>query len=179
MMKPQIKLNSNIIGCLLFSACLLVTAGMVRADAPPAQLPAGFRFIGHYQLNSKIRVESGEAMPVVISPLRYRVYSDGIDVRVYCRTTDEENYTSYAIYRSDGVGTVQVSGEIDVVAGVQGSCTKGGMIRQISVTRNSLTMVKMPPRSHRVLITRAHAISSQPAAPSVKQPAVIQTNSNR
>ncbi len=175
-MKPKMKLIPKITGCLIFSACLLMTAGGVRAEGPPAQLPAGFRFIGHYQLNSKIRVESGEAMSVVISPLRYRVYSDGIDVRVYCGTKDEESYTSYAIYRSDGVGVVQASGEIDVVAGVQGSCTKGDMIRQISVTRNSLTMVKMPPRSHRVLITRAKAISSLADEPSAKQPAAPQKN---
>jgi hypothetical protein len=174
MIKPRKKLNSNIMSYLVLTGCLLMTAGRVRAEDPPAQLPAGFRFIGQYRLNSKIRVETGTAMAVVISPLRYRVYSDGIDVRVYCRTKGEESYTSYAIYRSDGVGVVQESGGIDVVAGVQAYCTKGEMIRQISVTRHSLTMVKMPPRSHRVLITRAKAIPDIPAAPSVKQPAIPQ-----
>lgn len=97
-------------------------------------------------------------MPVVISPLTYRVYSDGIDVRVYCRSAGEESFTSYQIYRSDGIGISKSSGEIQVVAGVQGICKKGEMIRQISVTRSSLTMVKMPPRSHRVLVTRAVAV---------------------
>jgi len=126
-----------------------------KAEELPSNLPAGFRLIGKYQLQSKIKVENGQAMPVVISPLTYRVFSDGIDVRVYCSSAGEESYTSYQIYRSDGVGISKASGEIQVVAGVQAVCKKGKMIRQITVTRNSITMVRMPPRSHRVLITRA------------------------
>ena len=132
---------------------------MVVAQDAPSNLPAGFRLIGHYQLKSKMKVENGQAMPVLISALAYHVYSDGVDVRVYCNTGGEENFTSYQIYRSDGVGVTKSSGEIQVIAGVQAVCKKGEMFRQISVTRNSLTMVKMPPRSHRVIITRA--ISSQ------------------
>lgn len=138
---------------------------MAAADAP-GNLPSGFRLIGAYKLNSKMKVEYGRAMPVVISPLTYRVYSDGIDVRVYCRTAGEDSFTSYQIYRSDGVGVSKSSGEIQVVAGVQAMCKKGEMLRQISVTRNSLTMVKMPPRSHRVLVTRAIAIDAKTSAPS-------------
>jgi hypothetical protein len=136
---------------------------VAAADAP-GNLPAGFRLIGAYKLNSKMKVEYGQAMPVVISPLTYRVYSDGIDVRVYCRTAGEDSFTSYQIYRSDGVGVSKSSGEIQVVAGVQAMCKKGEMLRQISVTRNSLTMVRMPPRSHRVLVTRATAIDAKASA---------------
>ncbi|MBT8037482.1 MAG: hypothetical protein KJO21_08050 [Verrucomicrobiae bacterium] len=151
---------------LLLTWCVLMFPRVVHGDESPANLPAGFRLIGHYELHSKIRVEAGHSMSVVISPLRYRVYSDGIDVRVYCHTNGEANYTRYAIYRSDGVGVVQESGEINLIAGVQGYSTKAEMIRQISVTRNSLTMVKMPPRTHRVLITHAKAV----ALPSVQPP---------
>jgi len=121
-------------------------------------LSASFRLIGTYQLNSKLRVENGVAAAVVISPLTYRVFSDGMEVRVYCKTAGQDSYTAYDIYRSDGVGVSKVSGEIELVAGVQAFSTKGKMLRQISVTRNSLTMVKTPPRSHRVIVTRAKAI---------------------
>ena len=138
----------------------------MAAAAAPGNLPSGFRLIGAYKLNSKMKVENSQAMPVVISPITYRVYSDGIDVRVYCRTAGEDSFTSYQIYRSDGVGVSKSSGEIQVVAGVQAMCKKGEMLRQISVTRNSLTMVKMPPRSHRVLVTRAIAIDAKTSAPS-------------
>jgi len=137
-------------------------SGSLIADEPPKNLPAGFRLIGNYQLKSKIKVENGKSMPVVISPLAYRVYSDGIDVRVYCQSSGEESYTSYQIYRSDGVGIAKSSGEIQVVAGVQGKCLKGEMLRQVSLTRNALTMVRMPPRSDRVEVTRALSYKPQP-----------------
>lgn len=153
--------NSSAIVLLMMTVILSVLPGKGLASDHPDELPVGFRFIGNFELNSKIRVERGEATPVVIAPLTYRVYSDGMDVRIYCRVADEDNYSVYSIYRSDGIGVVRRSGEIDLVAGVQASSNKGGMIRQISVTRNSLTMVKMPPRSHRVIITRAMAVSHE------------------
>lgn len=153
---------------LILTAFSCVLSGAGFAGESPVGLPAGFRYIGHYQLNSKLRVEKGEAIPVVIAPLHYHVYSDGIDVRVYCRVSDEDSYSTYGIYRSDGIGVPRRSGEIDWVAGVQAYSTKGEMIRQISVTRNSLTMIKTPPRSHRVIITRAVAVSKRPDPTSVR-----------
>ncbi len=154
---------------LILTLSLVMLSFVLSAEERPQNLPSGYRFIGNYKLNSKMIVERGNTMPVTISPLLYRVYSDGIDVRVYCVATGDESYTTYDIYRSDGVGIARKSGEIDVVAGVQGYSTKGDMVRQISVTRKSLTMVKMPPRSHRVLITRANAIKALPVIPSAKQ----------
>lgn len=160
---------SNLI--LTFIASLLVSS--IYAEDRPAQIPGGYRLIGHYKLHSKICVEAGHTLPVAILPLTYRVYSDGIDVRVYCRSAGEDSYTSYAIYRADGIGVTKKTGEIDVVAGVQAYCTKGEMIRQVSITRNSLTMVRMPPRSHRVVVTRAVAIkrlSLEGGRESIKRP---------
>lgn len=160
-----------VVPCVLVLAGLQGLVGSLRAEgalpvesatsSPPVGLPAGYRYIGRYQLRSKTRVENGRAMPVVIAPLVYRVYSDGIEVRVYVKSGGEESYTGYGIYRSDGIGVARRSGEIDVVAGVQAYCTKGEMIRQVSVTRDSITMVKMPPRSHRVLVTCATALNDQ------------------
>lgn len=160
--------RSSSISILLIMTVILATLP-ARGDAQdrPDGLPVEFRFIGHYLLNSKLRVEKGGSMPVVISPLHYQVYSDGIDVRVYCWASDKESFSTYEIYRSDGIGVPHRSGEIDWVAGVQAYSTRGGMIRQISVTRNSLTMVKMPPRSYRVIITRAVAANKTPASTSV------------
>lgn len=167
----NVRIKSNLLktACLILTMNLSVFSGALFGADRPARLPEGFRFIGHYKLTSKIRVENGDTMPVVILPLVYRVYSDGIDVRVYCLTAGEESFTNYEIYRSDGVGVARKSGEFDVVAGVQAYCTKGGMIRQLSVTRNSLTMVKMPQRSHRVLVTRATAVKNAPTTKAVTE----------
>lgn len=139
-------------------------ADALTASSRPADLPVTFRHIGDYQLNSKIRIERGAVHPVIISPLNYQVYSDGIDLRLYCRVSGEDNYTTYQIYRSDGIGVAHKSGEINLVAGVQALNTSAEMIRQISITRNSFTLVKMPPRSHRVIVSRALAIhENEPA----------------
>lgn len=120
--------------------------------------PEGFRLIGSYETTSNMRVEDGGALKVLMSPVKYEAYSDGIDVRVYIKGLDDNAYTSYEIYSSDGVGVTNPSGGIDYVAGVQARSLKADMIRQISLTRDNLVMVKMPSRSHRVIITHATAI---------------------
>lgn len=164
--------NSNglVTACMMLVLALSISTGAAMASDRPANLPDGFRFIGHYKLKSKLRVEHGTSTPVVISPLIYRVFSDGIDVRVYSMGSGDESFTNYEIYRSDGIGVTRRSGEIDVVAGVQAHTTKGEMVRQLSVTRTSLTMVKMPPRSHRVLVTRALVVNAAPASEIQKTP---------
>ena len=148
------RLIGNFCKLIVFSWWLV---GSVIVAEQIESLPAGYRLIGSYELNSKLRVENGVSQSVVISPLTYRVYSDGIDLRVYCETADEDSYTVYQIYRSDGVGVIKKTREIELVAGVQAYSTNGNILRQISVTRNSFTMVQTPPRSHRVIITRAIA----------------------
>ncbi len=140
-----------------------------NAQDQPGNLPAGYRYIGKYQLKSKVRVENGASQAVIISPLIYRVFSDGIEVRVYCKTAGEDNYTAYQIYRSDGVGVANSDRGIELIAGVQAYSTKAQMLRQISVTRNSLTMVKTPPRSHRVIITRAVSLGADHKPETVDQ----------
>ena len=159
-------MTSMIYRWIIFIGLLLqpLHGGDDRADAEsvarPDGLPPAFRLIGNYQLNSKFRVERGEGTPVVISPLYYQVFTDGIDLRLYYSVSGEDQFTTYQIYRSDGIGVAGKSGEIDWIAGVQALNTSGEMIRQISITRNSFTMVKMPPRSHRVIVTRAFAMSN-------------------
>lgn len=135
----------------------------VSSGDRPVGLSPTFRLIGNYQLNSKIRVERGKTTPVVISPMKYKVYSDGIEVRLYYQISGEYDFITYQIYRSDGIGVSRESGEIDLVAGVQALNQSSGLIRQLSITGKSFTMVNVPPRSHRVIITRAFALKSSPS----------------
>ncbi len=134
-----------------------------KLDDRPVGLSPSFRLIGNYQLNSKIRVERGKTTPVVISPVKYKVFSDGIEVRLYYQISGEYDFITYQIYRSDGIGVSRESGEIDLVAGVQALNQSSGLIRQLSITSKSFTMVNVPPRSHRVIITRAFALMSSPS----------------
>lgn len=124
-------------------------------DTKPKNLPSEFTHIGEYVATLETRVENGVSNPVVLSPLIYHVYTDGIDIRLYCLSVDDESFSSYRIYRSDGIGLTDADGEVSYIAGVQASSMLGDVCRQISVTRESLVMVKIPPRSNRVTIISA------------------------
>lgn len=125
------------------------------------EIPERFKLIGEYEMVSKVKVENGLSLQLMTSPLVYQVYSDGIDVRVYNKGGEERSYKSYHIYSSDGIGVLSESSEIEYVAGVQAIFIQGDMVRQMSLTRDNLVMVKTPPRSNRVLITYARVISEK------------------
>jgi hypothetical protein len=148
--------------CFHWVLLMMLLGPIYGESAPPndrpRDLPPSFRLIGNYQLNSKIRVERGESTPVVISPIIYQVFRDGIEVRLYYPASDDYEFISYQIYRSDGIGSTRESGGIDLIAGVQALNQSAGLIRQLSITGKSFTMVNVPPRSHRVVITRAFAL---------------------
>ena len=65
------------------------------------------------------------------------------------RSSDDYDFIIFQIYRSDGIGISRASGEIDFLAGVQALNQSAGLVRQLSITSNSFTMVHVPPRSHR------------------------------
>ena len=129
--------------------------------ASPIEVPSSFKLIGGFKLTSSVKIENGEVLELVISPLDYEVYSDGLDVRVYCITEggSSSSYTNYSIYRSDGISSAK-NNEIIFEAGVQAYSTQGDMIRQISLTRKRLTMIKIPPQSSRIIVTRAERVSN-------------------
>lgn len=136
---------------------ITLNPSFVLAEESKPTVPVGFKLIGQYKTKSKVQVENGVSLALLISPLVYSVYSDGVDVRIYCEGVDEEHYASYQIYSSEGIGLAGEQGETDYVAGVQAHSLQGDMVRQISLTRYNLVMVKMPSRSHRVMITHAAA----------------------
>ncbi|MGB1260169.1 MAG: hypothetical protein ACPG6P_09025, partial [Akkermansiaceae bacterium] len=114
----QLSAQRTLLPCILM---LWVLVACFCLAERPQKLPDSYRFIGEYKLNSHMRVESGVTRPVSISPVRYRVYSDGMEARVYCMTSDGgKSFTPYKIYRSDGIGVPKSSGALELVAGVQG-----------------------------------------------------------
>lgn len=139
---------------ILMMSCVLLHADEANR---PGDLHASYQFIGEYETYAETRLERGQVISSLVATLIFRVYSDGVDVRVYCVGLDDENFTAYQIYQSNGIGVSHSPGEIDYIAGVQASCTQGEMLRQISLTRESLVMVKMPTRSERVIVTNAKA----------------------
>ncbi|MGJ8661053.1 MAG: hypothetical protein ACSHXL_03370, partial [Bacteroidota bacterium] len=109
---------------VLMVSCLVLCAD---ESTRPGNLTDDYRYIGEYQTYAETRVENAQAMSSLLSPIIFRVYSDGVDVRVYCVGLDDESFTTYQIYQSNGIGVSHSPGEIDYIAGVQASCTQGEM----------------------------------------------------
>jgi len=148
--------------CILRNSCFVVAAWFFLISsltASPIEVPSSFKLIGAFKLTSSVKIENGELLELVISPLNYEVYSDGLDVRVYCITEGSSSYTNYSIYRSDGI-SIAKNNEISFEAGVQAYSTQGDMVRQISLTRKRLTMIKIPPQSSRIIVTKAERVSN-------------------
>lgn len=128
--------------CLLLAA--VITAG---GDE--------FRHIGDFIVKSRLKVSPTQTVPVPIKPLRLSVFTDGAKLRI---STDGEasQASEFTIYRSDGIGQQRSSGgALEVVPGVQASSDKGGILKQIRLTRDSLTITSFPGVSDQIVITRA------------------------
>ena len=66
---------------LVFACVLgLVPRVVVAGDE---SLPIGFRFVGNYQLEKRVKIRDAKPFVVRSKPFVCRVYTDGIKVRVY------------------------------------------------------------------------------------------------
>lgn len=125
----------------------------------PANLPETFKLIGEYALESKIVIERGIANKMINTAGSYRIFSDGQHLRVY-NTSVTEEFHSYEIYSSDGLAVSDNKGNIHVAPGMQARCNAGSLIKQLSITRDSLTLTDFPPVSSKVIVY--HATRTQP-----------------
>ncbi|MEP4078725.1 hypothetical protein [Haloferula sp.] len=139
---------------------LLLIAGTLVAGAEE------FRHIGDFIIKSRIKVTTGQVLPVAIKPLLLSAYTDGISVRI-STSEDSDNASDYTIYRSDGIGRQKSSGgALEVVPGVQATSEQSGIFRQLRLTQDSLTITTFPGVSDQIVITHAQ-LAPPPKAVSV------------
>jgi hypothetical protein len=138
----------------LLAGCLLM-GGVPEASAAEASrdLPQEFRKIGTYKLSKRVKVRDGEVFPVAINEVIYEVYTDGISVRCYAGEGDA--FTSFEIYRRDGITVSRSRGLVETVPGIQAKTFVGDVFRQLSLTEEKLTLSKFPALSDIVEITYA------------------------
>ncbi|MES2997109.1 MAG: hypothetical protein V4733_09905 [Verrucomicrobiota bacterium] len=140
--------------CLLSGCCLLAS----RAEES--------RHIGDFILGSHFKLTGGKITPIPIKPIKFRVYSDGIHVRVSAEG-EEEASTVFEIYRSDGIARQRPGrGALEVVPGLQGINRNGGIVRHLRLTKDFLTMTTFPGVSDQTLVTHCKAL--EPATPAEK-----------
>lgn len=143
------------------TTALLIIAGTLAAGAEE------FRHIGDFIIKSRLKVTSGQVLPVAIKPLRLSAFTDGISVRI-STSGDSDNASDYTIYRSDGIGRQKTSsGALEVVPGVQATSEQSGIFRQLRLTQESLTITTFPGVSNQIVITHAQ-LAPPPKAVSVK-----------
>ena len=119
---------------------LAVLAGS-RSAAEDSAIPPEFDYVGSYQLVKRVKVRSGKPFGIAIPALQYRVYTDGISLRFYGE--DERNgFTSFEVYRSDGITRLRDESLLENVPGVQARSTVGQVLRQVTLTADSLTLTK-------------------------------------
>jgi hypothetical protein len=144
------------------TTALLIITGTLVAGAEE------FRHIGDFIIKSRLKVTSGQVLPVAIKPLRLSAYTDGISVRI-STSSDSETASDYTIYRSDGIGRQNTSGgALEVVPGVQATSEQSGIFRQLRLTQDSLTITTFPGVSDQIVITHAQ-LAPPPKAVSIIQ----------
>ena len=138
----------------LFTVCLALTGPrLLAADETPRVVPAEFRLIGSYELTKRIKVRAGEAFPIAINAIRYEVFTDGITVR--CYAGEGEAFTSFEIYRRDGVAVARKAGLVESIPGIQAKTLVGDVLRQLSLTEERMILSRFPAKSDIMEVTYA------------------------
>lgn len=145
-------------------ALILGLLGFVSVAAHATE----FRHIGDFMLQTHFKVTATGAIPIPMKPVAFKVYTDGITVRINLMEDEKEAYTSFEIYRSDGISRQrEESGAIEVIPGIQASSNTGGTLRHLRLTKESFTLTTFPGVSDQTTVS--YAVAAIPKEPT-KEP---------
>lgn len=136
----------------------LCSPSVAQKAVPVPEAPPEFNYVGTYKLAKRVKVRSGRAIPITIPALSYLVYSDGITLRFYGEAGGTA-HTSFEIYRSDGVARQRKHNVLENVPGVQARSFVGQVLRQVTLTGQTMTLTKFPAVSDAVEITYAMRVA--------------------
>lgn len=136
--------------------CLLASATIAGAE--------DFRHVGDYLLESHFKLTGGQLTPIPVKPVVFRVWTDGLSVRVSADGNDEA-VSTFEIYRSDGIGRQRPDGAaFEVIPGLQAMSRNQDVLRHLRLSTESLTMTTFPGVSDQTVVTHAVATTTEPAA---------------
>lgn len=134
-------------------ALLALTSGAFASE---------FKHVGDFLLQSHFKLTGGQVSPIPIKPLAFRVYTDGVRIRV-ATEGDDDSYTTFEIYRSDGIGRQRKeAGALEVIPGVQATSNTGGTLKHLRLSRESMTITSFPGVSDQTIVS--HAVAAEPKA---------------
>jgi hypothetical protein len=135
-------------------ALSLCTAAVLASPETP------MRHVGDYLLQSHFKLAAGEATPIPMKPMVFRVYTDGMAIRVVV-AGDDEAASTFEIYCSDGISRQRSEGgALEVIPGVQATSRNHNILRHLRVSAESLTITTFPSVSDQTIVS--HAIAAEP-----------------
>ena len=136
---------------LFIALCL--TLGSAAADD-------GYKHVGDFLLQSYFKLTGDKMTPIPVKPIAFRVYSDGVHIKVSAEG-DDESHTTFEIYRSDGIGRQRSGrGALEVIPGLQAVSRTGGIIRHLRLSRESMTLTTFPGVSDQTIVS--HSLAAEP-----------------
>ena len=150
--------------------------GIIRSLALALGLALGsataadeFKHIGDFLLQAHFKLTGEKITPIPMKPLAFRVFSDGVHIKVTAEG-DDEAHTTYEIYRSDGIGRQHAGrGALEVIPGLQATSHTGGIFRHLRLSRESMTLTTFPGVSDQTIISYALAAEPKPANPPARE----------
>lgn len=141
---------------------ITMALGLCLADASAA---AEFKHVGDFLLQSHFKLTGGKITPIPMKPIAFRVSSDGVHIRIAAEG-DEESHSTFEIYRSDGIGRQRTSGgALEVIPGLQAISQRGGILRHLRLSTETLTITTFPGVSDQTVVSHAVAAQPQPTKP--------------
>jgi hypothetical protein len=136
------------------------------AACAPTRAADDFRHVGDYLLQSHYKLSGGKIIPIPIKPIAFRVFTDGVTVRIHTED-DPEARSSFEIYRSDGIARQRrEAGALEIIPGLQASSNTGGILKHLRMSAEAITITTFPGVSDQTIIS--HAVAATPVKPSDK-----------
>lgn len=127
------------------------------AFATASSLAVEFRHVGDFMLESHFKLTGGKMTPIPIKAVVFRVFTDSIVIRVSAYG-DDEAFTTFEIYRSDGIGRQRSEGgALEIIPGVQATSRNNNVLRHLRMSAESLTITTFPGVSDQTIVSYAVA----------------------
>jgi hypothetical protein len=130
-----------------------------------AAAAAEFKHVGDFLLQAHFKLTGDKLTPIPMKPIAFRVYTDGLRIKVAAED-DDESHTTFEIYSSDGVGRQRTGrGALEVIPGLQATSHTGGVLRHLRLSRETMTITTFPGVSDQTIVSHAVAAQAKTASP--------------
>ena len=127
-----------------------------------------YKHVGDFLLQAHFKLTGDKITPIPMKPIVFRVYSDGVHIKVTAEG-DEESHTTFEIYRADGIERQRTGrGALEVIPGLQATSHTGGILRHLRLSRESMTITSFPGVSDQTIVSHAVAAQPKPADPTTR-----------